>query len=76
MTTINVVELPGVYKVEDGQALCIHEEVELEHCCPVASYDCSCRGLPAVICMNYDCTGILDHEVDELMGRFEYEEDY
>lgn len=60
--------------------ICEHEEVELEKaCCSGRDSDglmsCGCGGSDAIICLNDDCTGIEDYELNELMDRV-YEDNY
>lgn len=63
-----------VYDQELETKVCNHEDAYLEPpCCNgfdnEGNQDCGCAGQTSVICPAADCTGIQDHEIDELFER-------
>ena len=59
---------------EDGDWVCDHSEAYIEKaCCSTRSsnglIECGCGGSDSVICPASRCTGIEDHEVDDLFDR-------
>lgn len=60
------------YHRVDGERLCLHVNAYIERaCCPFGAEDCGCKGLDSVACLNPECTGIEDHEIDGLFERLE-----
>ncbi len=50
---------------------CSHEDAYIDKACCTTPGDsgyieCGCGGMDSVLCPNPKCTGILDHEIDEL----------
>ena len=82
---VQIKEIPqGTFALtEDGDWLCTHEDAEIERACcrnPVdnnGNVTCGCYGQDGVICLAWDCTGIMDYEVEDLFNRLEggYEDD-
>lgn len=59
---------------EDGEFVCPHEEAYIEKACcsgidSEGNPSCGCHGQDGVICPAIDCTGIQEHEVDDLFDR-------
>lgn len=59
---------------EDGEFVCPHTEAYIEKACcsgidSEGNVSCGCHGQDGVLCPAIDCTGIQDHEVDELFDR-------
>lgn len=59
---------------EDGEFRCPHTEAYIEKACcsgidSEGNVSCGCHGQDGVLCPAIDCTGIQDHEVDELFDR-------
>ena len=62
------------FDFEYGEILCAHANAYIEPACcngvdSGGNPSCACRGVDQVVCPNPDCTGIKDHEVEELFDR-------
>jgi len=61
---------------EDGVFLCTHPDAYIDQTCcspfqvgESGHVECGCGGVDSVVCPAIDCTGIEDHEVDQLFER-------
>ena len=59
---------------EDGEFVCSHGAAYIEKaCCSTVGssgyIECGCGGRDSVICPALRCTGIMDHEVDQLFAK-------
>lgn len=73
MTIIDVHEVSHTYALsENGEMLCTHEDHTIQTpCCSSGRIiECGCQGLHGVVCNNPDCTGLEQHETDELIGNY------
>lgn len=55
-------------RTDYGEFVCQHVLVTVHRPCCTGEA-CGCHGQTTVTCDNRDCTGILDHEADELIRR-------
>lgn len=75
MPTLTVRDYSTTYKMtEDGEFVCAHEDAYIEKACcsgrdSEGNPSCACNGQDGVICPAWDCTGIQDHEVDDLFEK-------
>lgn len=59
---------------EDGEFVCTHPDAYIDPAC-CSGYDsegnvsCGCHGQDGVLCPAIDCTGIQEHEIDNLFDR-------
>ncbi len=76
MTAITITEYPATYELsEDNEFLCTHDEYEIEPpCCSGIDSEgnpsCGCHGGYSIICYNYDCTGITEHEAELILDTY------
>ncbi len=70
-------QAPITYKMtEDGDFVCAHTDAYIERACCTSpdsdgNYSCGCHGRDSVICPAVDCTGIQEHEIDQLFDKLE-----
>ena len=61
-------------KLEDKSLdICLHDDVSFEPACCKNSHgiiECACLGKDEVVCMNPDCQGISEDEVEAVFDRF------
>lgn len=66
---------------EDGEFVCSHEDAYIDPACcsgidSEGNVSCGCHGQDGVLCPATDCTGIQEHEVDDLFDRLRPERDW
>lgn len=68
------------YDFLDGVLLCKHEEYEIEKaCCSTRGssgyIECGCGGVDSIICLNKECTGITEEDVENILDTSDVEND-
>ena len=66
---------------EDWEFVCNHEDAYIDPACcsgidSEGNVSCGCHGQDGVLCPAWDCTGIQDHEIDDLFDRLRPERDW
>ncbi len=61
---------------ENGELVCGHADAYIQKACCSQPGDsgyieCGCQGMDGVVCPATNCTGIEDHEVDDLFERLQ-----
>lgn len=74
ITQILIKHSENVFELIDGSFVCTHSEAYLEEpCCDGSPEEgrmtCGCMGVSSIVCPTSGCTGVEDHEVNELMEK-------